>query len=215
MPLASDARGAEHYAPPVVEVRRASEADRPELAGMLARAFFDDPVASYIFPDASRRGARLQRFFDYQLRCSYLPDGEVETTPGREGAALWMPPRRSAPTRISPLDRLGFAALLGRGLPATRRLVGLLASHHPPERHIYLGTLGTEPARQGSGVGSALLGAALERCDLQALPAYLECSRQENVAFYARYGFDVATAVDAPGGGPRLWLMWREPVSPR
>ena len=180
------------------------------LSGVLSRAFFDDPVAGYIFPNRTRRLVQLRRFFAFQLRCSYLPDGEVETTEAREGAVLWMPPRSKPASRIDPLARLRFALLLGERFPATRRLVHLLSSHHPSERHSYLGTLGTEPAAQGRGVASALLASVLASCDEQDLPAYLECSRWENVGFYERHGFEVATEVVAPGGGPRLWLMWRE-----
>jgi GNAT superfamily N-acetyltransferase len=83
--------------------------------------------------------------------------------------------------------------------------------HHPHVPHWYLAVLGTDPPRQGCGVGSSLLEPVLSRCDAEGLPAYLESSKERNVPFYARHGFEVTKTIDLPGGGPRLWLMWREP----
>jgi hypothetical protein len=36
-----------------------------------------------------------------------------------------------------------------------------------------------------------------------------------NVHFYERVGFRVVRTVAAPGGGPTLWLMLRDPVVDR
>ena len=45
-------------------VRRATTADRPQLARILAAAFADDPVFTFLLPPTmSRREARLQRVF--------------------------------------------------------------------------------------------------------------------------------------------------------
>jgi GNAT superfamily N-acetyltransferase len=196
-------------------VRKAELADVSVVAAALGRAFADDPVASYIFPDSYRREARLRRFFTMQLRHNYLPRGEVYTADDGSAAALWMPP---APKDVGVVDLLAHVPLLpllaGRFL-ATRQLSLMLASHHPRASHYYLGTIGTDPAHQRRGVGSALLAPVLARCDTRQLPAYLECSRRENVAFYDHHGFAVTGEVAAPGGGPPLWLMWREPLVAR
>ena len=42
------------------------------------------------------------------------------------------------------------------------------------------------------------------------MPAYLESSKERNVAYYARHGFRVREELDLPRG-PRVWLMWRDP----
>lgn len=81
----------------------------------------------------------------------------------------------------------------------------------PRQPHWYLATLGTAPERQGRGVGSTLLATVLDRLDEEGLPAYLESSKERNVAFYARHRFEVVRELVVPHGGPRLWLMWREP----
>lgn len=181
------------------------------IAEMLARAFEDDPVSEYLFPDAAARRDALRRFFDVQLQWNYVRRGEVWVEADRHGAALWMPPEPVAPGLAELRVHLGLFGVLRSRLAAARRLARLLAARHPRERHYYLGTLGTEPAWQGQGIGSALLAPVLRACDVASVPAYLESSREENVAFYRARGFAVVDTV-APEGGPTLWLMWRRPT---
>jgi GNAT superfamily N-acetyltransferase len=78
--------------------------------------------------------------------------------------------------------------------------------HRPP--HFYLAVLGTDPSRQGHGIGSALLQPVLDLCDRDGVPVYLESSKESNVAFYARHGFRVTAEVRLPKGPP-MWPMWR------
>jgi hypothetical protein len=49
----------------------------------------------------------------------------------------------------------------------------------------------------------------LERCDRDGRLAVLETSSARSVPFYERLGFGVHAELDAPGGGPHLWLMRR------
>ena len=72
--------------------------------------------------------------------------------------------------------------------------------------------IGVRPDLQRRGAGSALMNAALEQCDRDRIPAYLESSLERNLPFYERHGFETIEQVDVPGGGPHLWLMWREPA---
>jgi Acetyltransferase (GNAT) family len=64
---------------------------------------------------------------------------------------------------------------------------------------------------QGEGVGSALVRHVLDDRANIGEPAYLETETEANVPFYERHGFEVIGQLDVPGGGPHLWLMWREP----
>jgi GNAT superfamily N-acetyltransferase len=197
-------------------VRKATAADVPQLAAMLARAFDDDPVAMYLFPDGRRRRAGLRRFFSIQLRSTFLRDDECYTT-GEvggdiSGGALWSSPGRPKAGTRELLRLLPILPLLGRRLPTALQFLGAIEAKHPKDRpHFYLGVLGTDPPWQGKGIGSALLMPVLERCDAEGIPAYLESSKERNVPFYGRHGWEVTEELDPPGGGPRLWLMWREP----
>jgi ribosomal protein S18 acetylase RimI-like enzyme len=75
--------------------------------------------------------------------------------------------------------------------------------------------LGTAAGSQGKGVGSAVLAPVLKRCDEDGIGAYLESSKESNIAFYNRHGFEVTRELPLPSGGPSVWLMWREPKPDR
>lgn len=195
-------------APPAV--RRARPGDRDAMAATLARAFEDDPVMEWFFPDPAVRERRMERMFRLRVG-SLLGQDETYTTDGHLGAAVWAQPGR---WEMAPLAGL---LLTLRMLPLTRGRTPLLArgwkmidAQHPPTPHYYLAILGTEPDAQGRGVGSALLAPVLDDCDRNEIPAYLESSKESNLAFYGRHGFRVTGEMDLPEG-PHVWLMWRDP----
>lgn len=192
------------------EVRKATAADLPALSAALARAFLDDPVARWSCPSDRRRQRVNRRFFAVRLR-QLIDQEQVYTTLDGAGAALWALPDR---WRTTARDLLPLAPLVpawGRRLPRViRGLMRVEEAHPETPPHFHLAVLGTEPARQGEGIGSALLGPVLELCDRDHLPAYLESSRESNIAFYARHGFRVTGEVELPKGPP-VWPMWRTP----
>ncbi len=194
------------------EVRRATAADVSALARMLARAFFDDPVASWAWRADALREKAFERFQVVRLR-QLLGDEEVWTTADLSAAALWAPPRRWRQTwRETAQFTRAFAhpRLLAR-LPLVAYGWHRLELAHPPRpHHWYLAVLGTDPAAQGQGLGSAVLRPVLEQCDSDGVGAYLESSKERNIDFYARHGFRVTDELGLLRG-PRMWGMWRDP----
>jgi ribosomal protein S18 acetylase RimI-like enzyme len=52
----------------------------------------------------------------------------------------------------------------------------------------------------------------VERTDDAGVGCYLESSKESNVAFYRRFGFEVTDVLHIDRGrGPDLFLMWRDP----
>ena len=184
----------------------------PALARTLARAFLDDPVATWSCrPDSLRQGV-LERFQASRLR-QLLVHEEVWATAELTCAALWAPPGHAHTT---PRQDLELARCLLHPRLAWRLAlvaIGLLdiQRHHPADPpHWYLAVLGTDPSAQGQGLGSAILRPVLERCDADGVAAYLESSKERNIDFYARHGFRVTAELRLPRG-PSVWPMWREP----
>jgi ribosomal protein S18 acetylase RimI-like enzyme len=190
-------------------VRKAEPADVATLAGALARAFDDDPVMGWLFPDPATRTRTLPRFFAVHLTKIVMPHGGVYTTGDVAGGALWEPPGQWRLGLRGQLRMLpDFIRLFGRRLGLASRGLNLVEASHPEELHWYLAVLGTEPARQGQGIGSTLLAPILEHCDQKGMPAYLESSKESNIAFYSRHGFEVTSEIRLPDGPP-IWPMWR------
>ena len=197
---------------PKAQVVLAALRDRPAIADTLQDAFFGDPVMSWILQDERSRSRRLARLFGVLLSGHYMTVGTVWTTATNTEAALWAPPGNAI---IPPTTMLrhspGMLGALGRHTVRALRALSYVEHQHPKQPHWYLGVLGTRVANQGNGIGSALLGPVLDRCDELGLPAYLESSKYSNIAFYRRHGFDVTGEIQLPLGGPTVWPMWREP----
>ncbi len=187
-------------------IRTVAPADVPVLAGALARAFDDDPMGLFAHPVAWARPPRLAFWFAGRLR-ALVPDELCFCDEDRTGAALWAAPDR---WEVGAREMLRARRLVNRRTPQLLTGLRRIDARHPREPHYYLSVLGVEPRGQRRGLGSRLLAPMLERCDREGVPAYLESSKEANLAFYGRHGFRVTGEVRVPGG-PTLWLMWREP----
>jgi GNAT superfamily N-acetyltransferase len=189
--------------------RTATAEDVPRLAGALAAAFHQDPAFAWMLPADHTRRTRLQRFFAVELRALGLSC--VWTTDDLAGAVVATPPgkRKLAPTtmlRNSP----AYAQVFGRRLPNAAALLVRMESRHPRPAHCYIPFVGVVPERQGAGLGARLVRHALDRCDGERLPAYLEATTERNAVLYERLGFRLISELRYGGAEP-LRLMLRAP----
>jgi GNAT superfamily N-acetyltransferase len=97
-------------------------------------------------------------------------------------------------------------------LPLAARVQRAMEARHLREPHFYLRIVGVRSARQGQGLGSALMQPTLQRADSAGLPAYIEASTQRSASLYERLGFVHMGALELPEGGPPVWLMRRPPA---
>lgn len=189
----------------------------PALSAVLARAFTDDPVMAWMWPEESARRRGLPSFFATVTRHHHLAHSahgaDVALASGRIGGAiLWDPPGRWASSRWQNLRMMpGLLHALRSRIAVGGRVAEFFKTHHPREPHWYLAVVGTDPTHRGTGLGRALIETGLARCDAEHAPAYLESSKPENVPYYERFGFEVREQIHLPDGGPPLWPMWRHP----
>lgn len=202
------------------EVRATSLArDQAREAGnVLSRAFWDDPMITWLLPDEGHRAKANPEFFHSGALIG-LNGGDAWATFGKvDGAAIWMPPGKHE-LSDELLMQSGFEATSEALGPEAMEKFGVLMAvtgeqheaimHSEP--HWYLLILGVEPARQGQGVGGDLIRPVLARADEAGLPCYLETMKERNLAFYGKHGFEVANAFEVPEGGPMTWFMRRAP----
>ena len=191
-----------------------------EASRSLADAFFDDPTSCFLLPREESRDRWLRLIHQASLR-HVLPEGHVYAVAGDEvtGVIGLVPPGRYPLSTARYLRHLIpiILRLPTGGFPPERALravqaQGLIDRLHIKEPHWYVLVLGVRPERQGEGLGRALLDPALARADRDRLPTYLETTKERNLTFYGRFGFEMVQEVSIPGGGPPVWTMLRQPV---
>jgi len=192
--------------------------DLPAAAAALARAFHDDPLQSYVFPDAKERAAKSPAHFSPLLAYG-LRFGKVFTTaPEPLGASVWLPPDgwKVTPERAAEvgLDRLSEQI----GESASERFHSVLGygdtfhAQDVPTPHWYTMLLGVAPEGQGRGLGRALLEPILTQATADGLPCYLETTQPANVSFYKHLGFRVVREMVEPTSKLQLWTFLRSPA---
>jgi GNAT superfamily N-acetyltransferase len=198
-----------------IDVRPAQRSDARGTGAVLARAFYDDPVMTWMLPDDRSREKALSRAFAAMVRHHFLPraGAEVGQRDGAVGAAtLWDPPGQRKSSRLEELMMMPTMLWAFRSrVPASQRLMEIMEKHHPEEPHWYLMIIGSDPSVRGAGFGQALMRSRLDHCDAEHAPAYLEATKPELPAYYMRFGFEVTGEIKLPNGGPSMWPMWRAP----
>ncbi|HEV7937167.1 MAG TPA: GNAT family N-acetyltransferase [Solirubrobacteraceae bacterium] len=191
-------------------MRPAAVEDVARLKTVLAEAFYDDPVFSWLMPEDSKRHAHLRRYFGIDLGHFALPHGRVWTTDDLMGAALTLPPGK---WRVPPRTTLLHGSAFGVRLPRAARMGATMEWRHARELrgpHYYVRDIGVHPDMQGRGLGSALMRPTLDRCDREGMRAYIEASSERSAVLYERLGFRHVKELRV-GASPPLWLMIRPP----
>ena len=170
-------------------------------------AFAADPMARWTWPNAQQYLAampRMVRAFGGRA----FERGSAYRITGYKGIALWLPP--GVEPDDDGLNEVMQSTVSESQLEDGAAVFEQMAKYHPQEPHWYLPLIGVDPAHQGRGIGDALMSYALDRCDRERAPAYLESSNPRNVSFYRRHGFDPVGTIQA-GSSPTLVPMVRRP----
>ena len=152
-------------------------------------------------------------YFTKVAQKKYMPHGFGHVDSEHMGASMWLPSNVSKDIPL--LKSLDIAAAMIKTGGLTSLIRGLnydvgMAKREPTEAHYYLYAIGTTPVGRGKGVGGMMMEAGLTVVDDNRMPAYLESSKESNVSFYRRYGFEVIEEYSPALGCPPLWLMWRK-----
>jgi GNAT superfamily N-acetyltransferase len=202
-----------------LKLTRLKESDVDAGSRVLARAFQDDPLQSYVFPDAAERAALSPVHFAPLIRYGLLA-GEVWTTVDEvRGVAVWWPPAHRE-MNADALERSGFNKLpVAIGETAFGRFMGVMdytdVIHYRdmPRPHWYAMVIGDDPLLQSRGVGSGLLQETCRQADFDGSPCYLETYQPTNVPFYQKNGFELVIHGVEPTSGLKYWTFKREPAA--
>ncbi|WP_405752045.1 GNAT family N-acetyltransferase [Streptomyces sp. NBC_00012] len=191
----------------MADIVRATATDVPALAAVLASAYAEDPVWSWLMPH--NRDRRLRLLFTAHL-AQQVPAGRVWTDPDRTVAAVWAEPGKwKLPVTYLLRNAGPLLRATGARLPRTAGRLFAMEHRHPagPE-HWYVEYIGTRADARGTGRGARVLGGLLEQADADGRPVFLESSNRRNLTFYQRHDFAVHEEMTFRTGPP-MWSMWR------
>lgn len=197
-----------------LEISDLSRAELPEAVAVLSRAMRDNPIHVAAWGrDPEQRRRTIERLFTTLFR---VVTAQSPIAARRDGVMLAvtgsLPAGSCQPT---PRQRLAMTpAILGLGPSSALRTMRWLkgwADRDLEEPHVHLGPLGVDAHLQGQGIGSQLLAEHCRRLDATGEVGYLETDKAENVAFYARQGYE--TVAEADVLGVPCWFMRRPPRS--
>jgi len=178
----------------------------PAMAAVLARAFANDPMIRWPLPDGDGLGDRIEQTFGSIYR-GIVDLGLIWEAGDGDGFAVWIPAGMSDQMFESDSAARDLVAPLTDDHAARYDVLWSWIEAQTPADAWYLDVLGVDPAKQGTGVGSALVRFGLERAERDGADAFLETAVEANVTYYERFGFRTVFDGRAAGDAPRIWFM--------
>jgi len=183
-------------------------ADRSEAARVLSGltlGFACDPFMRWLYPDSSGFLANLPRVMDL-FGGRAFEQGSAYRNDDFTAGALWLPPdtHPDEETLVAHFEQT-VAPEKHAALFATFEQMDRF---HPDAPCWHLAFIAVDPARQGKGLGAALLQEGLRQCGREGQPAYLESTNPMNLSLYKRFGFEEMGVIKADPAPP-LFPMFR------
>ncbi|GAA2470687.1 N-acetyltransferase [Winogradskya humida] len=184
--------------------------DLDTIAGVLAAAHHDDPVAEWVVPDPRERPRLLHAWYTILVEHALIY-GMVDMLADRSGAAVWLDRTTALP---EPLD-------YEKRVVATCGLFGLdmlmadhVSSHHRlAAAHHHLTHIGVDRQKRRDLRLHALLDHRHTRLDAAGLAAAAEAGSEDELRLFAAYGYRLAEPYHLPDG-PLLHPVLRIPQDP-
>lgn len=195
-----------------------TKTDIPAASDVIARAFGEDPLWVYLFPDSAVRLRLLQRCFRFVVSAGVSSGGAFGAGDPVAGVALWNFPGQPGVRLTASLLGALPPLLLSRFTLAVPRVASIFAlfdekqKQYAPEPHYYLQTIGVAPEARGRGYATQLIQPFLDEADGKGMGTYTETVTPENVGLYQHYGFQVMEEI-ATRQGLTLWIFYR-PAQP-
>jgi ribosomal protein S18 acetylase RimI-like enzyme len=171
----------------MVKVTIGRREDKARLMQTIVLGFCADPMARWASPDPAVYLDRRDEFFD-AFGGAAFDHGTAFVADEGAAVATWLPPG------VEP-DHERMEKIMAEQTPDNRKqemseLFAKMEAFRLHEPHWYLPLIAADPARQGQGLGTALMEAAIARIDEDGMPAYLDSSNSRNVPLYRRFGFE-------------------------
>lgn len=197
-------------------IHRVDSQQYPNVAEILASAFYNDPVFNWFMRQDSEKEKALKDIFTTVSNEFYSESIVYKDNESRTGS-IWIDSKDmpSSSELAEPMKTYLIECVTRwcseKKVERFLYLNTLQEEAHPSEPHHYLWVVGVRPEVQGQGYGTRMLRHHLDVLDQLGVPAYLENSNEVNAPLYRRLGFNQINEIKVDEKGPYLWGMWREP----
>ncbi len=188
-----------------------------EASLIAARAFQDDLIDSYFFPNPYKRKEILPAFYEYRLNSAVRHGMVYATSSKMKGIAAWIHSDLGEIPMWQLIRSGGFKLFRKVGYRVTSKMMPVndyvtsMRRKNAGDRYLHLEILAVDPKFQGMGYAKKLLEPMFEQLDSEKLPCFLETATEKNVPLYQNFGFEVADEGTIPGTEISLWNMMRKP----
>ena len=142
-----------------------------EASLVIARAFQDDLIDSYFFPDPEVRKRKLPAFYEYRLGQAVRYGTVYATSPNLEGIAAWLPSDLGKIPMWKMMLTGGFKLMRKMGNSVTSKMISVgdyvesMTAKNAGDKYLHLEMLAVEPKYQGMGYAKKLLEPMFDRLD--------------------------------------------------
>jgi ribosomal protein S18 acetylase RimI-like enzyme len=186
-----------------------------KAVNVLIRAFWDDPLNAYFFPDETKRKRILPAFFEFRLKQGKACGEVYVTSDDVEGIAIWKYHDKLDISfwKILRLGGLKLYRLCGRALINRMMKTNEWSDNrrnelaNPP--YLHLGSFAVDPEMQCKGFASKLIRPMLAHLDEMNWDCCLETQSESNVSLYEHYGFEILGKSVMPDTNLPHWNMIR------
>jgi ribosomal protein S18 acetylase RimI-like enzyme len=185
-----------------------------EVSSLLADSMSTNPNHLAIFKSSKPSVVEKQRkMFEMVLK---NPNNKSFTAKMNSQIVGTMTYTTSGHCQLQPFDMVksmpGFINMFGVHLLRVLKWRMNWAKNDYQSRHIHFGPIAVHTAYQGKGIGKTLLKFFCEYLDRTNQCGYLEADKEENIALYGKFDFQIiATDMIL---GIKNWFMVRKPTNP-
>ncbi|MFX1378718.1 MAG: GNAT family N-acetyltransferase [Promethearchaeota archaeon] len=196
--------------------------DQIEVAsGVLSRAFQDDPLFIYLYPNSLERKKNCFIHCEHLILLGIL-SGEVYITSSKiEGVSVWHPSgipnvvigsqSKDIIRKLRKIRRELFSDPISTEKYSTfNEIINSFQNVNVNFPHWYLSFIGVDPINQGKGYGNMLLKTKLAEIDGQNLDCFLHTENEKNIQIYKHFGFEIVAKLTIPNSELNAWAMVRK-----
>jgi GNAT superfamily N-acetyltransferase len=202
---------------PNSDYRLLTPADVEQAAHVMAQAYVDDPLVSFMLPNKRTRVKTITTFFRIIGEVGVRNKRVYGVGEPLQAVAYWKFPdqgdlsislksiRKLIPLLFTPYPIGYFRA------KAVLNQIKAMQQKYANEAYFCLDNIGVLPAARGQGLSSKLIRPFLDMADSQKVIAYTDTVTHSNVALYEHFGFQCVEESAVPGTGITVWALHRLP----